>query len=200
MEYSWSTNCQRSRYCRNRDASAAESPTGATSNLCARKKRGAAALGACVARVRRNERGGLRPRGAGRALCGAPCRPRGVGARPARSRSPWWRALAANLVPATTATDSCSVLSSRSLGSASSTEGHNSAAPRRGLTCRVEGGGVRVWRAGGWCRVGSSHQSLCRWCGLVPISEDLELVLELHGRIEKGTVGKRIRESVTKLG
>jgi hypothetical protein len=149
MEYSWSTNCQRSRYCRNRDASAAESPTGATSNLCARKKRGAAALGACVARVGRNERGGLRPRGAGRALCGAPCRPRGVGARPARSRSLWWRALAANLVPATTATDSCSVLSSRSLGSASSTEGHNSAAPRRGLTCRVEGGGVRVWRAGG---------------------------------------------------
>ena len=35
---------------------------------------------------------------------------------------------------------------------------------------------------------------------LVPISEDLELVLELHGRSEKGTAGKRIRESVTKLG
>ena len=103
-----------------------------------------------VAGVGRNERGELRPRcralcGVPFGLCGAPCGPGrdAVGAGAGLRQSPGWRALAANLVPATTATDSCSVLSSRSLGSASSTEGHNSAAPRLGLTWRVEGRGVR---------------------------------------------------------
>jgi hypothetical protein len=61
----------------------------------------------------------------------------------------------------------------------------------RGCACHFVGR-LQLWV--------SSHQSLCRWCGLVPISEDLELVLELHGRSEKETAGKRIRESVTKLG
>ena len=48
--------------------------------------------------------------------------------------------------------------------------------------------------------VHSLNKSLRRWCGLVAISEALELVLEVHGRSEKETAGRGIRENVTKLG
>ncbi len=34
------------------------------------------------------------------------------------------------------------------------------------------------------------NNSLRRWCGLVSISEDLELVLEVNERSEKETVGR----------
>ena len=48
--------------------------------------------------------------------------------------------------------------------------------------------------------VHSLNKSLRRWCGLVAISEALELVLEVHGRSAKETAGRGIRENVTKLG
>jgi hypothetical protein len=38
--------------------------------------------------------------------------------------------------------------------------------------------------------VHSLNKSLRRWCGLVAISEALELVLEVHGRSEKETAGR----------